>query len=304
MNIVKNKISVLSSLLLATLVTGCGGVSSSSTSSTGSLSVAVTDAPIDEALNVVVRFTAVELKPQSGESFTLTFNEPKEIDLLAYQNGETAVLLENTELEAGQYNWMRLLVDANESSMDSYIILEDGGQQFSLYIPSGSNTGLKLNRPFIIAAGGATNFTIDFDLRKSVHNPGNSSDDYVLRPTLRIVDNTEVGTISGSIAATVVADPSCEEGKAIYLYNGLAVTPDDEGSATSPLTTAMPVYNAATDSFDYSISFVTAGDYTVALTCDAEEDDSVEDNTADEWSALSSVDATVSVNQTTEVNFE
>jgi len=213
------------------------------------------------------------------------------------------------------------MVDADRYEIDSYITLEEGGDQFSLYIPSGSNTGLKLNRPFTITAGGQAHFVIDFDLRKSIHNPGNNSNDYMMRPTLRILDMTEVGTISGTIEAAAIDVESCADGDgdndpdglAVYLYTGIGteVTPDDEGSPTSPLTSTVPVYNADTDSYDYQLSFLLAGDYTVALTCDADEDDPEVDEpeelaageTGNTWSALDIAEATVVVNETTIVDF-
>jgi hypothetical protein len=68
------------------------------------------------------------------------------------------------------------------------IVVDVGGVCHELTIPSEVKTGLKLNRGFVVPAGGSANFTIDFDLRKSVHLPM-SGTDYLLRPTLRLADN-------------------------------------------------------------------------------------------------------------------
>jgi hypothetical protein len=288
----------LAALLIFFLI-ACDG----SSNSTGSLSLNVTDAPVDGATEVIVKFDAIELNPVQGENVTITFEEPQSIDLLALQNGITAPLLQNEILEAGDYNWMRLAVDADQGEIDSFISFEDGST-YSLYIPSGSNTGLKVNRPFTIPAGGNANFTIDFDLRKSIHKPGNSSDDYKLRPTLRITDNTEVGEISGFISSSVVSDDSCSEGLAVYLYAGVEITPDDEGSVISPITSVIPDYDNVNDQYIYQASFLLAGDYTVAITCDADNDDPEIDENEMDWSAIVSADASVSIDQTTELNFE
>jgi hypothetical protein len=72
-----------------------------------------------------------------------------------------------------------------------------GGAGHELTIPSGMQSGLKLNRGFDVPAGGSADFTIDFDLHKSVHMTGSGS--YMLRPTLRMVDNIMVGSISGTV---------------------------------------------------------------------------------------------------------
>ena len=288
------------------LLSACGGSSSDSDNTAGgngSLTVAVTDAPVDGATEVVVVFDAIELKPKEGSSFTVTFDEAKSIDLLALQNGESEPLLDSESIDAGEYNWMRLMVTATEGVMDSYISFEDG-LTYSLYIPSGDTTGLKLNRSFTVPAGGSASFIIDFDLRKSVINPGNNSDDYKLKPTLRIEDNSEVGGISGFIAASLVSDESCMEGLAVYVYSGTGIAADDEGSQTPPLASVIPEYNGDTDQYDYQLSFMAAGDYTVAITCDADNDDPETDENETDWSAIASADASVVVDETTETNFE
>ena len=288
----------LTSFLLAYFLSACGG--SSDKIDAGSLSLNITDAPIDGATEVVVQFSAIEIKPQQGDSLTITFDTPQSIDLLALQNGNSHTLLQNEILDAGEYNWMRLAVDAVEGEMDSYISFVDGSTH-SLHVPSGNTTGLKLNRPFTIPAGGNASFTIDFDLRKSVHLPGNNGADYKLRPTLRIIDNTQVGNISGYIEAALVADESCSEGLAVYAYAGTNITPDDEGSNLSPLTSTIPSYDNDNNRYQYQLSFLSVGDYTVAVTCDADLDDPEVD---DDISFIVSDEAAVSENQTSTLNFE
>ncbi|PCI67044.1 MAG: hypothetical protein COB38_09795 [Gammaproteobacteria bacterium] len=294
----KNTLTLIIISLLTIFFTGC---SSEDEEINGTLSLSVSDGPIDNATEVVVVFSAIELKPKEGAPYTITFSEARSINLLGLQNGESAPLLQNESLEAGDYNWMRLLVDANEGETDSYITLDDGTTH-SLYIPSGSETGLKINRSFTIAVGESVNFMIDFDLRKSVLAPNNQSDGYKLKPVLRVTDLTEVGSITGFVDASLVSDESCTEGLAIYAYIGADVTPDDEGSATSPLTTAIPVYESANDRFNYTLSFLSAGDYTVSVTCDADLDSADIDDS--EWGVIESLNGTVIVDQITELNFE
>ncbi|GLQ32759.1 DUF4382 domain-containing protein [Litoribrevibacter albus] len=260
--------------LLAVLplaVTGCGGGSSSSSSEKGSFSLSVTDAPVDDAENVVVEFTGVELKPADGESITITFDTPKTIDLLAQQNGSSAELLSDQSLEAGNYNWIRLAVNAEEDNvMDSYIQI--GGTQYELDIPSGSQSGLKLNSGFTITASGNANYTIDFDLRKSVVL---ANGDYKLRPSLRLVDDTEVGTISGEVDANVIA-AQCADANTysgvVYVFSGAGVTPDDlDGTDPEPLSSASVNFSEEGGVYSYTAAFLEAGDYTLSYTCDADD---------------------------------
>lgn len=86
--------------LVATSATllGCnsgssGGSSSSSGGETGQMSLAVTDGPIDNATNVFLRFTAVELRGPSDREVLIEFDTVREIDLLALQGEESELLV-------------------------------------------------------------------------------------------------------------------------------------------------------------------------------------------------------------------
>lgn len=255
------------------LAAGCG---SGDSGSTGLLGLGVTDAPVDEAEEVVVQFDAVEIKPADGESQTFTFDSAKSIDLLAQQGENSASLLDDEEVAAGDYNWMRLHVTASESQMDSYITLDDGTQH-SLSIPSGQESGLKLVRGFTVPANGSADFTIDFDLRKSVHDPesGISGGDYLLRPALRLVDNTDVGHIAAEVTDIQNCTNGDADGPAIYVFEGSGVTPDDvnttDDNDIDPVSTA-GLTDDGSGTYTGTAGFLTAGTYTVAFTCQAAND--------------------------------
>lgn len=237
---------------------------------TGTLSVAITDAPVDDAEAVVVQFTGIEIQGVGGRQ-SFDFDTAQTIDLLQLTGDESLELLPETELEAGEYQWMRLKVNAERGVTDSYIDID--GARYSLFVPSGSQTGLKLNRPFVIAAGGQTDLTIDFDLRKSVHEPQNDAEDYYLRPTLRIVDNLEVGHIAGMIDPNLVNAEGCTDSSAVYLFEGADVAADDvDAVEPEPITTGLVEVDNNGD-YVYEIGFVVAGDYTLGFTCEAANDD-------------------------------
>ena len=248
------------------VLSGCNG-GGGNTTDTGSLSLNVTDAPIDGAANVYVQFSGVEIK-RADESFErFDFDTPKQIDLLNLQGSHSEPLLENVSLPAGQYSNLRLMVDT-EGDLDSYIVLNDGSSH-ELTIPSGAQTGLKLVHGFTVSAGGLTDFTIDFDLRKSITKTGNTNN-FKLRPTLRITDNTETGHISGNVDVSTLcpADPLTPPAYSVYVFAGSDISPDDIGSPTAVLTTSL-----LDDSFNYGIGFLNAGNYTLAVTCIADADD-------------------------------
>jgi len=294
---------------------GCGG--SSGGASTGTMSLKITDAAVDNADNVFIQFHGIELQAADGTRTTLYYCEdpmdstktivsesacttppkPMQIDLLAFNGGLADSLLDGFTLPSGHYSWARLMVDASGTlnPPDSYIVV--GGNNFPLTIPSGAETGLKVNRGFDVPAGGHADFTIDFDLRKSVHLANNQ---YMLRPTLRMVDNTMVGAIAGTV------DMSLRPGgctPAVYVFSGAGATPDDmdtDNTNPDPVTTA----SVNTTDGTYKAAFLEAGDYTVAYTCDAAADDPTVDNTADNTVTFSNTaPVTVTANSTTTRNF-
>jgi len=257
--------------VVAAFLAACGGGGGGG-SGTGTLNVSVTDAPIDGATHVVVRFTGLELQRPGGDRLDFDFETPRNVDLLALQGNASEPLLEDTEIPAGRYNWIRLKVDTAPGTLNSYIEFEDGTQA-PLYVPSGDTHGLQLSSGFTVAQGSIADFVIDFNLRKSVHEPQNAEPDYFLRPSLRMVDRLEVGSISGTVPEGFVTDSSCtngsehDTGNAVYVYAGPGVTPDDVGSPTEPITSALVVHNETTGDYEYTIGFLAEGEYTVAFTC-------------------------------------
>jgi hypothetical protein len=252
----------------ALFVAACGSSDSDSTD-TSTVNLNITDAPIDMAAEVVVEFTAVEFKPKSGSSFTIELKEAVTLNLLVLQGSKNAPLIADEVIPAGEYNWLRLHIgDGN------YITLTEGGLQMPLDIPSGDNNGLKLNSGFTLAVGGISDFTIDFDLRKSIVA---NKQGFKLRPTLRMIDHLEVGTIVGSVTGYNCAE---DDSPSVYLYPGhdqeskdIAFEADGITEFSGgPLTTAVITYNADNNSYDYEIGFVATGDYSVAYTCTAQND--------------------------------
>ncbi len=237
--------------------------------SNGRLTLAITDAPVDSATRVVVQFAGVELQPADGERIVIDYAAPRQIDLLALHGGEVALLLNGEVIPAGRYNWILLKVDAAMNTASSFIEYDDGNI-FPLFIPSGAQQGLRLVRGFDVPVNGEAEFTIDFDLRRSVIRPPGLADNHILRPALRIVDNSEVGTIAGTVANDLVAAADCTP--AVYVYAGHGVTPTDVSGNGGPLTTAFVTMDSQ-GVHSYRAAFLTAGNYTVALTCEAGLDD-------------------------------
>lgn len=290
------------------VLAGCG----SGGASVGTLSLQITDAPVDTAEHVYIQFHGLEIQSADGMRTTLyycqdpmdsaktvvstnactTMPAPMQLDLLALNGGQANALLVGYTLPSGHYSWIRLMVDT-AGTLDSYIVVQ--GTASELTIPSGSETGLKLNRGFDVPAGGNANFTLDFDLRKSVTL---TSMGYFLRPTVRMVDNTMVGAIAGTVNALLVPT-GCTP--AVYVYAGAGVTPDDiDGIAPDPVTTANVKLDINDGLYKYQAAFLEAGSYTVAYTCNAALDDPA---TNDVLAFSGTANVSVMANSTTVHNF-
>jgi hypothetical protein len=298
--------------LFALALTACSGGDDGSGNST--LNLGLTDAPVTGVTKVWIQFTGVEVKPVNANPIDFSFSPEKGFDLLSLQGGATATFLNGATIPAGQYEWVRLMVNTNPGAM--YVM--DSTGQHNLTIPSGAETGLKLIQGYTMPVGGVANFTVDFVLSKSLIAPPGQSPDYKLKPVLRLVDNAHVGTIAGVFdATTLAAQPYCgNRAPVVYVYPGATVTPDDiyippegatdvdQAESEEPLTTATAALNSSSQ-YAYTVAFLPADvTYKVAFTCDP-DDPTVDEDTLSSnpvhFSTAQSV--TVSENMTSTANF-
>jgi len=279
-------ISMIALSGLALMLTACGGGGSASGSS--GLTLRITDAPVsdEDIAEVWVTFTKVIIQPVDGERFEVDVTDDdgitgKSIDIKNLTEGKS-MLLGEYALPEGDYSWMRLVIDPAET----YVVETEGGTPL-LDCSSCDESHLKLNRSFTIETEGWVDFTIDFDLRKSITLTQPQSVQprldyaYKLRPTLRIID-TDVASsfIYGAVSDTriVRADSDDPTGCAVYVYEGAQdlVEPDDiceiEDSAICPeadrpLLEAGVEFNESSGLYEYRTGFMNPGTYTVALLC-------------------------------------
>lgn len=278
----KNALSkVIGSVLMAAIVAGCNG----NDDGPARLSIAVADSPVDSAEAVVVTFTGLELLGSDGgvrESFT--FAEPISVDLLKFQGDQSRFLIEGEIVPVGVYDEVRLIVDTANASCNnltgdfaSYITIDS--TDYPLTVPSGGSSGLKVKGPITVAQGGTASYTIDFDVRKSIAERG-ATGCYNLKPVLRVVDNAEVGKLTGTVDAELLqqegctADTATGAGAAVYVYEGSGIVPDDVGgTGPEPLASSLLTLDGGgSGDFTYEVGFLLAGDYTAAFTCQSGDD--------------------------------
>ncbi|MEX2474293.1 DUF4382 domain-containing protein [Marinobacter sp.] len=284
---------------LAAGVTACGG--SSDSGETGTVSFGITDAPATEFSNVTVAFTEIQLKPADGDWITFPLDGFETVNMLDLQGGVTEPLITDEEVLAGNYTQLRLIVDTDNSFVK---LKSTGDTEYSLAVPSGEQSGLKLQGEFIVAADTSTDFTIDFDAQRAIVNPaGEALADYMLRPALRLVNNLDVGSIAGTVNASTVIATECADvatySGMVYVYGEPGATPDDLGSENEPLV-AVPVSDEDDPgTYTYKAAFLTEGTYTVSYSCSADDNEIDEDLTF-----VGPQDVTVEADTETTASFE
>ena len=283
----KIALTVITTTLVA--LAGCGGSGGNAdeqAQSFGFLSLGISDAPIHDAKKVCVSFTDIELKPSAGPSTLITLPDVEKINLLKFQGANAMPVLTSERLPAGQYEWLRLGVDAVRGSNGgvgdtgdpetcdgdaSYIVMNDDSV-YNLYVPSGENTGLKLVNGYTVPVNDQVSLTAEFDLGKSITAPPGQAPDVKLRPTIKLVDNNEVGTLTGQVANALAEAEACEP--SVYVFDD-GVAPngieDEVDDPEDPVATAMVEAQDQGDGtvrWHYSIGFLLAGEYEAAFTCD------------------------------------
>jgi hypothetical protein len=246
--------SVIAAISLAACGGGGGGDSAAPAptpvATTGTLSVALTDAPACgfDAVNVTVNKVRVSTSATAGDLDAgwadITLNPAKKINLLNLTNG----LLESlgqTSLAPGHYSQMRLVLDANTGTGLSNSVTPTGGAETSLSTPSAVQSGIKLVNGFDVTAGQTTSVVLDFDACKSVVTQGKGR--YLLKPVVKVVSSAATG-ITGVVASSLLGSHVGVSAQ----QNGVIV-----GSTVPNATTG-----------EFVLSHLAAGNYDVVITAD------------------------------------
>ena len=293
------------SLLL--LIASCGG---NGGSGKGELSISLTDAPVQHADAVVIYFESALVNSSEDGRVEVDVIDPdtmmpgRSVDLLQLTGDRTIELLTET-FTAGSINWIRLYVDFDPER--TYIEID--GTRYPLRCVSCEKNGLKVNTHFEVLEDMTNAYTLDFDLQKSITDP-QSGIDYILRPTIRVTKTEVTGSIQGSVSSTVVSELGGELGCAVYVYDEHDSMTDDiyipdgmpvPATHNNPVMAAAVERNPMTESYEYHAAFLPAGPYTIALTCDAELDDSM---TEDELVFYGATNKTVQAGQVETHDFQ
>jgi hypothetical protein len=272
-NALMNIRSIVTGILLVGLLGGCGG-SGGSSAQTGTLSVGLTDATVDRVEELRLYVSGVTVKPENGppQSYPVKLTEcagiPGETDtcnpvnLLALQGGLVLTVLANQQLPAGRYQWLRLEIDEAQA----YVVEDTGLVDSKIEVRVPSQRGLQLSGGFVILAGESTDLVMDWDARQGLTNPV-GQDGYILKPSIRLVDMAQYGTLAGSVS-------QCVDTGVVYVFEGDAtqdpenMLDDIDNNEPNPLVTASVV--PVGSGFGYEVHYLPVGTYTITLVCDTD----------------------------------
>jgi len=235
------------------------------------LDVDLTDGPIDGAESVVLHLTGIQLLKEDGNRVTLDLDH--EVDLLQYRNGSTLRLVEGEEVPAARYVGAHLVFAED----GSYVGRSDGSQVPVVPPETQEFADLDLD----VGDDDEASLLLDLELRFSLDDQLSTSGNYALTPVLRALDPEDAGEVSGKVANALVEDADCRQGRSllrgvgVYAYEGTGVTPVDYArsrvSGTQPVS-ATAVYDDGDGGYRYRFAFLPEGDYTLALTCNADNE--------------------------------
>ena len=252
----------------------------------GTVTLAITDGPMEEAHALVLHVTYIEFgHADNGVTRLELQSGPVSLDMMQLQNGMTHALLERVTVPAGEYHWLHLGIDPDSSYME----LQTGAHH---QLQLGDPNGLRVDEHFEVFASQHAEFVLDFDLRLGVQHHqmgGMMGDQYELYSSaLHLMHMEDVGGITGTVDAALadVNHAGCDPafgGNWAYLFPGDATQPDDvtesdmDGMA-GPIATDRVELDVGTGEFRYHFAFVPAGSYRVAFTCAGEWDESGDDD--------------------------
>jgi len=246
--------SILRAAVCVLVIDACGGTLGGNPESTDpdsdqrpdpatapALTFSLTDAPVEDARHVYISMESVQIAQTEGNWITIPLETDEEIDLLQLQNGVTSLLASIGTLPAGTYGQTRLVLAEEAPGR----LIDQEGVEHDLFIPSGNESGLKIQTAFTKLDDVPMELTIDFDLRKSIKAAGNGNKGkYILKPVLRMVDNSKSGSAFGE----------GENGSVVCVY-AQDTTKDNDDACDNAIT------SAAVKNGQFKLAFLEPGTY-------------------------------------------
>jgi len=293
-------------LLISIFLSACGSSSSDSNPATSDVGIRFSDAPVEDLASVVITVDKLTFRHSNGDNIVVdTFtseelglvdSETFQLNLLELQGLTSSLVLDSVALPVGDYQNLIIEVLDDSENNDTYVQEIGSEEHKNLKVPSKT---LKLGG-FTVSATSSQTFVVEFGLRHAMtYNPG--PDRYILKPRgVRIVRLADASNISGNVELTSSCDPSDDTSLShvAYLYEGHELNAELLGDVfvresdldvaeqsfagtdfdeNVPENIIAPVVATSVDgeTGEYLFSYLNDGDYTIAISCNAPEDNSV-----------------------------
>ena len=155
---------ILFVFFIALLLSGC------SSDGTGNFKLYLTDEPIDNAEEIWVTISEINVQKED-EGFITLWSVEKRYDLLQLREEEE--LIADVTLNEGKYTQIRLVVVSGSIFID--------GATHEMKVASSE---VKIPFVFNVMEDGATKILLDFEADRSIHVV--SAEQYILRPVIRV----------------------------------------------------------------------------------------------------------------------
>jgi len=245
---------MLSCLFSGLLLAACGG----SGTGQGTLVTSLADSFTEEYKAVYVTIDHVEVHLGGNEeedgNWKIVAEPGGTYNLLDLVNGVRETL-GITTLSADIYTQMRLIIGTEPGRGYPYanFAVDANDDLHPLKVPGGPQTGLKIVEGFEILADETTELILDFDAMRSVVKAG-SSGQYLLKPTVSVLDISEGAVVSGS----VTDGPDLLEGARVMAQTADSTAGDPKDEVTIHAGTVSSPYGS------YAL-FLSSGSYNLVV---------------------------------------
>lgn len=292
-------LSLLTVPLMSLEGCGCGfDCGNDSSPKITTLDLGFSDESVEQLKQVVIEVDRISFRRTGAEdvvvdSFTieelgLTGVDSFQVDLLQYRGLKQLLVIENLELDTANYS--ELLIDVLDDDINRSYVQESDDSLKPIDV-----AGSVLSLPGPALVSGDQQFTVAFSLARALHYREDTDVYRLTTEGIRVIDDASAASLSGRVDnslfdTTIPCDTKAEptSGNRVYLYAGTALAPDSladvftgdsttgiPNGARAPYAVAALAEDTLTGSWQYAIGFLEPGDYSLAFSCNAADDDPV-----------------------------
>jgi Domain of unknown function (DUF4382) len=245
----------------------CSNSSNDATPTSGDVDFQMTDAPSDDANIKGVFVTVADIKV---DGTSISGFQKQTIDLKAFQEGNTK-LLGTTRLTAKDYSSLTLVLDADAdatgASPGSYVLANDNTKY---KLRSSGTISITLNNTWSVVSNSKSTVILDFDIRKAIRTMSDATVRYNfvsndnLQTSIRVMDQSKVGSINGNYTETTPIDA---DKVFVYAYkkgtfsSGVETTPQGDDAILFKNAVNSAEVKGSLSAKSYKLAFVETGDY-------------------------------------------